>query len=73
MPALALKAVATLLTLGAAAVAAAYVTAHVKNPTAPLHPTVLGVSANAARGGRLHLTPQVQGANVAPVTSTYAS
>lgn len=75
MPAFALKAAATLLTLGTAVVAAFYVTANVKNPTAPLHPPVLGASSVALRanGGRLHLTPAVQGSDVQPVTSTYAS
>ncbi len=74
MPAFLLKAAATLLTLGTAAVSALYVTAHVKNPSAPLHPAVIGVSAySPAAGGRLHLTPAVQGSDVQPVTSTYAS
>lgn len=77
MPALALKAAATLLTLGTAAVSALYVTAHIKNAAAPLHPTVIGTSATTASltgaRGRLHLTPQVQGSDVQPVTSTYAS
>lgn len=74
MQAVFLKGVATVLTLGTAALSAVYVSAHVKNATAPLHPSVLGTSvAVAARGGRLHLTPSVQGGDVAPVTSTYAS
>ena len=75
MPALLLKALASALTLVTAALSALYVTMHVKNPTAPLHPWVVGGRsvAVATGGGRLHLTPSVQGAGVAPVTSTYAS
>ncbi len=75
MPSLALKAMATLLTLGTAALSAAYVSAHVKNGTAPLHPAVLGTPATTLTGarGHLHLTPQVQVGDARPVSSTYAS
>ena len=59
MQAFVLKAAATLLTLLSAAASAAYVSAHVKNTTAPLHPPVI--------------TAQVHAANVEAVTSTYAS
>ena len=41
MPAWALKMSATLLTLLAAVGSAAYVGAHLKSPSAPLHPTVV--------------------------------
>jgi hypothetical protein len=70
MSALALKALATALTLGTAVASALYVAAHVKNPTAPLHPSVVS---RAAAGARLHLGPSVQSGDVEPVTSTYAS
>ncbi len=74
MPALLLKAAATLITLGTAAVSAVYVAGHVKNVTAPLHPSVVGPGAVAAApGGRLHLTPGVRTGDVQAVTSTYAS
>jgi len=56
-----LKAGATAVTLGATLVSALYVTAHVKNPSAPLQPSVLNISSS------------VQPSNVQPVTSTYAS
>ncbi len=71
MPAFLLKAVATALTFGTAMLSAAYVSAHLKSATAPLHPSVLG--ARQAAGGRLTLTPGVRTADVQPVTSTYAS
>jgi hypothetical protein len=54
-----LKIGATVLSLVATAASAAYVTAHVKNPNAPLQPPVLSSS--------------VRPADVQPVTSTYAS
>jgi multidrug efflux pump subunit AcrA (membrane-fusion protein) len=56
-----LKACATLVTLGATLTSALYVTAHLKNPSAPLKPSVLTISAS------------VQPSDVQPVTSTYAS
>jgi hypothetical protein len=58
---LVLKAGATAVTLAATLISALYVTAHVKNPSAPLKPSVLSIS------------PSVQPSDVQPVTSTYAS
>jgi hypothetical protein len=71
-----LKTGATLLTLAATALSALYVTAHLKNPAAPLQPTVLNASRGAsvsAPGGTLTLGPSVQPSTAHPVTSTYAS
>jgi hypothetical protein len=71
-----LKAGATLLTIGATALSALYVTSHLKNPAAPLQPTVLSASRGStvsAPGGTLTLGPSVQPGNAQPVTSTYAS
>jgi hypothetical protein len=76
MRAVILKAGATLLTIGATALSALYVTSHLKNPTAPLQPTVLSVSRGAgvsAPGGTLTVGPSVQPTTAQPVTSTYAS
>lgn len=56
-----LKAVATALTIGATAASAVFVTAHLKNPSAPLQPTVLTAA------------PAVQTTAQPPITSTYAS
>lgn len=56
---LTLKIGATVLSLLATAASAVYVTAHIKNPSAPLQPPVLSSS--------------VRPADVQPVTSTYAS
>jgi hypothetical protein len=56
-----LKAVATALTIGATAASAVFVTSHLKNPSAPLQPTVLTAA------------PAVQTTTQPPVTSTYAS
>ncbi|MEP7106002.1 MAG: hypothetical protein ABI838_09165 [Chloroflexota bacterium] len=70
MQALLLKAGATLLTMLAALGSATYVGGHVKNGTAPLHPSVLAARLPA---GTLALTPSVRQANVEPVTSTHAS
>jgi hypothetical protein len=56
-----LKAGATLVALGATLTSALYVTAHLKNPSAPLQPSVLSIS------------PSVTPADVQPVTTTYAS
>ena len=56
-----LKAGATLVTLGATLTSALFVTAHLKNPSAPLKPSVLSISAS------------VQPSDVQPVTTTYAS
>jgi hypothetical protein len=71
-----LKAAATLLTVAATVLAALYVTAHLKNPAAPLQPAVLNASRGAsvsAPGGTLTLGPSVQPSTAHPVTSTYAS
>lgn len=71
-----LKAVATVLTVGASALSAFYVTAHLKNPAAPLRPAVLSsgrASTLSAPGGSVTLGPSVQPGDVQPVTSTYAS
>ena len=56
-----LKAGATLVALGATLTSALYVTAHLKNPSAPLQPSVLTISAS------------VQPSDAHPVTTTYAS
>lgn len=69
MRAFILKAGATLLTLGATLASALYVTSHLKNPDAPLQPIVL----SSLSTGNVSLTPGVQQAKVAPITSTYAS
>jgi hypothetical protein len=76
MRAVILKAGATLLTVAATALSAVYVTAHLKNPAAPLQPAVLstsGGSSLSAPGGTLTLGPSVQPSTTQPVTSTYAS
>jgi len=76
MRAVILKAGATLVTIAATALSALYVTAHLKNPAAPLQPAVLSVSRGAsvsAPGGTLTVGPSVQPTNATPVTSTYAS
>ena len=72
MRSLLLKVAATALTMAAAAAATIHVNGHVRSTAAPLHPEVLGGSP-ATAGGRLHLTPSVQSANVQAVTSTAAS
>ncbi|HET6310744.1 MAG TPA: hypothetical protein VFH00_07045 [Candidatus Nitrosotalea sp.] len=64
-----LRAGATVLTLAATLLSSAYVTAHLKNPAAPLQPTVV----KAARPGGPTLGPSVQPGSGRPVTSTYAS
>jgi hypothetical protein len=56
-----LKAVATALTIGATAASAIFVSAHLKNPSAPLQPTVLTAA------------PAVQTTQEPAITSTYAS
>ena len=61
MPAWALKVGATAATMLFALLTAHYVSCHVKNPAAPLHPSVLQVSAG------------VRAADVQPITTTYAS
>ncbi|HKV89238.1 MAG TPA: hypothetical protein VJT78_14695 [Candidatus Dormibacteraeota bacterium] len=76
MRSLVLKAGATCLTVAATALSAFYVTAHLKNPAAPLRPAVL-TSSNGAQvnafGGNLTVGPSVTPSTVQPVTSTYAS
>ncbi|HXB04072.1 MAG TPA: hypothetical protein VNY77_04275 [Candidatus Angelobacter sp.] len=67
-----LKLGATALTLGTTAVSALYVTAHLKNPSAPLQPTVLASQQGGQVGG-VTITPGVRQGDVQPVTSTYAS
>ncbi|HSP10850.1 MAG TPA: hypothetical protein VLU92_14820 [Candidatus Dormibacteraeota bacterium] len=65
-----------MLTLATTGMAAAYVTSHLKNPAAPLRPSVLGAqgsTALSAAGGTLTVGPSVQPSDVHPVTSTYAS
>ena len=71
-----LKFGATVLTVATTLLSALYVTSHLKNPAAPLQPTVLsasGASTVSAPGGSLTLGPSVQPSNVQSVTSTYAS
>jgi hypothetical protein len=67
-----LKLGATVLTLGATLASALYVTAHLKNPSAPLQPTVLASQQGGQVGG-VTITPGVRQGDVQPVTSTYAS
>ncbi|HAC45435.1 MAG TPA: hypothetical protein DCF65_05140 [Chloroflexi bacterium] len=67
-----LKLGATALTLGATLASAVYVTAHLKNPSAPLQPTVLASQQGGQVGG-VTITPGVRQSDVQPVTSTYAS
>jgi hypothetical protein len=71
-----LKAAATALTLGATVGSALFVTAHLKNGSAPLQPPVLNAGTAASvdtAGGTLTVGPSVQPSNQQPVTSTYAS
>ena len=67
-----LKVGATVLTLGTTAASAMYVTAHLKNPSAPLQPAVLA-SQQAGTVGGVTITPGVRQGDVQPVTTTYAS
>jgi len=67
-----LKVGATVLTLGTTVASAMYVTAHLKNPSAPLQPTVVASQQGGNVGG-LTFTPGVRQSDVQPVTSTYAS
>jgi hypothetical protein len=70
-----LKAGATVLTLAATVGSAFFVTSHLKNPSAPLQPSVLnaGASTTSTLGGTLTIGPSVQPSDKQPVTSTYAS
>ena len=73
---LALKLGATCVTLLATVMSAAYVTSHLKNSAAPLHPSVLSSSGQArlpAGGDSLAVGPSVAPTDQSPVTSTYAS
>ncbi len=72
MRAFLLKLGATVLTLGTTLASALYVTAHLKNPAAPLQPAVLASQSGGAVGG-LTFTPSTRQSDVQPVTSTYAS
>ena len=69
MRALLLKVLATGLTMLTAVASAAYVSSHVKNGAAPLHPPV----GSAEGAGRLLLSAGVHASDVQAVTSTYAS
>ncbi len=75
--ALVLKVGATAVTLGATIASALYVTAHLKNPDAPLQPAVLSTSTSASvglpGGGSLGIAPSVQSSTATPVASTHAS
>lgn len=75
MRALLLKAGATVVALGATVLSSFYVTSHLKNPSAPLQPTVLNANNSSATvlGGTVAVSPSVQSSNSQPVTSTYAS
>jgi len=71
-----LKAAATIFTVGATVASALFVTAHLKNPVAPLQPTVLSAqngSSASELGGSVTIGPSVQPSSNQPVTSTYAS
>jgi hypothetical protein len=68
---LALKAAATLLTLGATMISALFVTSHLKNSAAPLQPPVL--SSSTGVGDVVVVAPSVQPTSASPITSTYAS
>jgi hypothetical protein len=63
-----LKAAATALTMATTVASAIFVTSHIKNPGAPLQPSVLTTSQ-----GALIVGPSVQPTDVEPITSTYAS
>ena len=66
-----MKAVATALTIGATSASAVFVTSHLKNPSAPLQPSVLNASTTSLAG--VSVGPSVQPTNEPPMTSTYAS
>ncbi len=68
-----LKGGATLLALGATVASSVYVTAHLKNPSAPLQPSVLSRDSGVTVLGGVSIGPSVQPASASPVTSTYAS
>ena len=65
-----------MLTVGATVASAFFVTAHLKNSSAPLQPPVLNTGTAATvntAGGTLTVGPSVQPSDQQPVTSTYAS
>ena len=71
-----LKLGATVLTVATTVLSALYVTSHLKNPAAPLQPSVLSATRGATvglPGGSLTIGPSVQPSDAQPVTSTYAS
>lgn len=71
-----LKMAAAALTLGATVASAFYVTAHLKNPAAPLQPAVLSGGAGSTSsvlGGAVIVGSSVQPTDSPPMTSTYAS
>ena len=72
MPGWVLKLAACLLTGAATAGSAAYVTSHLRSPSAPLHPRV--VASGPAGPGRLTLTPSVRSSDdQQPLTFTSVS
>ena len=71
MRSVSLKIVATALTFAATITSALFVTAHMKNSTAPLQPPVLASSTGA--GSVIVVGPQVQPTTASPIASTYAS
>jgi hypothetical protein len=77
MRVLLLKAGATAISIVATVASAVYVSAHLKNPAAPLQPPVLNANgdgpAATALGGTVTVGPSVRPGNTQPVTSTYAS
>lgn len=82
MPAWALKLVATLLTVASAAGSAVFVSGHVKNAAAPLHPAVLPgggplaqLPLNGSHGSeQVEIQPSVQPmGDQQPLTGTYVS
>jgi hypothetical protein len=68
---LALKLAATMVTLGATAASAMFVTGHIKNSAAPLQPPVM--SSSVGVGSVVVVAPAVQPTTASPITSTYAS
>ncbi len=68
MHAVVLKLGATALTIVTTVLSGEYVVAHLKNPNAPLQPTVV-----SAPDGSVTIGPSVRPGSGQPVTSTYAS
>ena len=75
MRGLILKAGTTAIAVASTVLSSLYVTSHLKNPAAPLQPTVLSAGSGSVSvpGGTVALGPSVQPSNTQPVTSTYAS